>query len=302
MVPLTTPARWTLQSAPRPPVYPRCAACSAQTSPPTPGGRPCGSLAGAGGTATESACRLGCPGERPVRAWQARAGAACAPSTCCRQGRTRHDLPPPHFPRVEVCRDEALAHDGLQDLGQHALVVVPRILLEPGMCALLPWAQHAYRQNCCAAEPPFAPSSSLASTPGPPLTLSRWRTTTGSDTTIKALGPNASLNTGPLSRNLGGQPTWQSAAAPRRQPGTPPGKPQGSTGPCALTATSTCPVLTAPVPLYRPPFHHHPRCCSPLVQRLEQWLVARQVGELARSRRDVGAAHVWVEVALGDLG
>ena len=33
-------------------------------------------------------------------------------------------------------------------------------------------------------------------------TLKRCRTTTGSDTTMKALGPNASLYTPPLSRNL----------------------------------------------------------------------------------------------------
>ena len=34
------------------------------------------------------------------------------------------------------------------------------------------------------------------------VTLSRCRTTTGSDTTMKALGPKASLYTPPLSRNL----------------------------------------------------------------------------------------------------
>ena len=33
-------------------------------------------------------------------------------------------------------------------------------------------------------------------------TLSRWRTTTGSEMTMKALGPNSSLNTPPLSMNL----------------------------------------------------------------------------------------------------
>ena len=33
-------------------------------------------------------------------------------------------------------------------------------------------------------------------------TLSRWRTTTGSDTTMNAFGPNSSLNTPPLSINL----------------------------------------------------------------------------------------------------
>lgn len=33
-------------------------------------------------------------------------------------------------------------------------------------------------------------------------TFSKWRTTTGSETTMNALGPNASLYTPPLSRNL----------------------------------------------------------------------------------------------------
>jgi hypothetical protein len=37
------------------------------------------------------------------------------------------------------------------------------------------------------------------------LALRMWRTTTGSDTTMKALGPNTSLNTPPDSRNLRGR-------------------------------------------------------------------------------------------------
>ncbi len=42
---------------------------------------------------------------------------------------TGDDDPAPHFPRLQVGGDEALAHDGLQNLGKHALVVVERILL-----------------------------------------------------------------------------------------------------------------------------------------------------------------------------
>ena len=41
----------------------------------------------------------------------------------------RHNGPPPGLPGLQVCRDEPLSHDGLQDLGQHALVIVEGVLL-----------------------------------------------------------------------------------------------------------------------------------------------------------------------------
>jgi hypothetical protein len=41
-----------------------------------------------------------------------------------------HDGAAARLPRLQVRRDEALAHDGLQDLRQHPLVIVARIVLQ----------------------------------------------------------------------------------------------------------------------------------------------------------------------------
>ena len=44
--------------------------------------------------------------------------------------KSQRGQPGPHLPRLKVSRDEALAHDGLQDLSEHPLVVVHGVLLQ----------------------------------------------------------------------------------------------------------------------------------------------------------------------------
>lgn len=101
----------------------------------------------------------------------------------------------------------------------------------------------------------------------PAHAFSRWRTTTGSDTTMKALGPNASLKTPPDSMNLQQKHCYPEHASK-----------------CSAFAVSQN-------------AHAH----APLEQRLEQRLVAGQVRQLAGGHRDILAAHVRLEVPLADL-
>ena len=107
------------------------------------------------------------------------------------------DCPAPGLPCLEVGRDEALAHDGLQDLGQDALVVIEGIVF-----------QQVARDD-------------------------------GVGDDDEGLGAKGQLEDAPIFD-------------------------------------------------------------EPPVQGFEQGLVARQVGQLARSGRDVGAAQVGLEVALTD--
>lgn len=82
----------------------------------------------------------------------------------------------------------------------------------------------------------------------------------------------------------------------------------GSGGKRTYIVEKDCARLSAPTPCWRgqvsavQPDAGVPSvwrtALAPLVQRLEQWLVAGQVRQLALRHRDVLAAHVRLEVAL----
>lgn len=106
---------------------------------------------------------------------------------------------------------------------------------------------------------------------------------------MNALGPNSSLNTPPLSRNL----RWDRGRCVEGPAGVP----------CHTRHATTARMPAGQQPRACPqqpalPVHLHLRRHAPLVERLEQRLVARQVRQLALRHWDVLASHVRLEVAL----